>query len=202
MKRPQKIALYAVAVAAAVLAIAVAILTRPDEPAIAGFVYPDPRVISPFNLAAQDGKPFDLESLKGKWTFVYFGYTYCPDVCPTTLQTLAEAQDRLGPKAGKFQVVFISVDPERDTPAQLRSYLSSPAFPKGAVGLTGASAQVAAAAKAYHAFYQKQGSGSGYEVQHGSTVYLMDPKGRFSGVIAFGLTPDEVARQISEKMSG
>ena len=156
----------------------------------------------PFQLIDQDGRPRDQSMLKGKWSAVFFGYTYCPDVCPTTLQTLAEAQDRLGPKAGKFQVVFISVDPERDTPAQLRSYLSSPAFPKGAVGLTGASAQVAAAAKAYHAFYQKQGSGSGYEVQHGSTVYLMDPKGRFSGVIAFGLTPDEVARQISEKMSG
>ena len=156
----------------------------------------------PFHLTDQDGRPRDQSMLKGKWSAVFFGYTYCPDVCPTTLQTLAEAQDRLGPKAGKFQVVFISVDPERDTPAQLRSYLSSPAFPRGAVGLTGTSAQIADVAKAYHAFYQKQGSGSGYEVQHGSTVYLMDPKGRFSGVIAFGLPPDEVARQISEKMSG
>jgi protein SCO1/2 len=156
----------------------------------------------PFHLTDQDGRPRDQSMLKGKWSAVFFGYTYCPDVCPTTLQTLAEAQDRLGPKAGKFQVVFISVDPERDTPAQLRTYLSSPAFPKGAVGLTGTSAQVADVAKAYHAFYQKQGSGSGYEVQHGSTVYLMDPKGSFSGVIAFGLPPDEVARQISEKMSG
>jgi protein SCO1/2 len=156
----------------------------------------------PFQLTDQDGRPRDQSMLKGKWSAVFFGYTYCPDVCPTTLQTLAEAQDRLGPKAGKFQVVFISVDPERDTPAQLRSYLSSSAFPRGAVGLTGTSAQIADVAKAYHAFYQKQGSGSGYEVQHGSTVYLMDPKGRFSSVIAFGLTPDEVARQISEKMSG
>jgi protein SCO1/2 len=163
---------------------------------------PQVAIGGPFKLVDQYGRPQDQSILKGKWSAVFFGYTYCPDVCPTTLQTLAEAQDRLGPKAGKFQVVFISVDPERDTPAQLKTYLSSPAFPKGAIGLTGSAAQVAQAAKAYHAFYQKQGSGQTYEVQHGSAVYLMDPKGRFSGVVAFGLPPDEVARQIAEKMRG
>ena len=141
--------------------------------------------------------------LKGKWSAVFFGYTFCPDVCPTTLQSLAEAQDRLGPKASRFQVVFISVDPQRDTPRQLKTYLSNQAFPKGTIGLTGSQAQVAAVAKAYHAFYQRQGAGPDYEVQHGSAVYLMDPKGRFSGrVLAFGLTPDEMARQVSDAMRG
>ena len=157
----------------------------------------------PFQLLDQDGRPQDQSILKGKWSAVFFGYTFCPDVCPTTLQTLAEAQDRLGPKAARFQVVFISVDPQRDTPRQLKTYLSSQAFPKGAVGLTGSQAQVAAVAKAYHAFYQKQGTGPDYEVQHGSAVYLMNPKGRFSGrVLAFGLTPDEMARQVSDAMRG
>jgi protein SCO1/2 len=168
--------------------------------AICGCARNEVSIGGPFQLVDQDGRPQTQALLKGKWSAVFFGYTFCPDVCPTTLQTLAEAQDRLGPKARRFQVVFISVDPGRDTPRQLKTYLSSPAFPKGAIGLTGSNAQVAAVAKAYHAFYQKQGSGPDYEVQHGSAVYLMDPRGRFSGVVAFGLPPDEVARQISDKM--
>jgi protein SCO1/2 len=163
---------------------------------------PGVQIGGPFHLTDQNGRPRDEAMLKGKWSAVFFGYTYCPDVCPTTLQTLAEAQDKLGTRAGQFQVVFISVDPGRDTPAQLKTYLSSPAFPKGAIGLTGTDAQIAAVAKQYHAFYQKQGSGSDYEVQHGSAVYLMDPQGRFSGVVAFGLAPAEVARQITDKMNG
>jgi protein SCO1/2 len=156
----------------------------------------------PFRLVDQDGRAQDQTLLRGKWSAIFFGYTYCPDVCPTTLQTLAEAQDRLGPKASRFQVVFISVDPQRDTPRQLKLYLSNSAFPKGTVGLTGSPAQVAVAAKAYHAFFQKQGSGTDYEVQHGSAVYLMDPQGRFNRVVAFGLSPDEVAGQIAQAMRG
>ena len=156
----------------------------------------------PFKLVDQDGRARDERLLKGKWSAVFFGYTYCPDVCPTTLQSLAEAQDRLGPKAARLQVVFITVDPERDTPAQLKTYLSGGAFPKGTVGLTGTPVQVAAAAKAYHAFFQKEGTGADYSVQHVSAVYLMDPKGRFNRVVAFGLGPEEIARQISEAMRG
>jgi protein SCO1/2 len=161
-----------------------------------------PKIGGPFQLVDQNGRPRDQSMLKGKWTAVFFGYTFCPDVCPTTLQTLGETQDRLGPKAERFQVVFITVDPERDTPAQLKTYLSSQAFPKGAIGLTGTPAQVAAAAKAYRTYFQKQGTGPDYSVQHVSAVYLMDPKGRFSRVLTFGLTPDEAARQISDAMRG
>jgi len=140
--------------------------------------------------------------LKGKWSAVFFGYTFCPDVCPTTLQSLAEAQDRLGSKAASLQVVFITVDPTRDTPRQLKAYLSSPAFPKGAVGLTGAPAQVAAAAKAYRVFYQNQGAGADYSVEHSSAVYLMDRQGRFDRVIDVSQPPGQIAKQISEAMQG
>ena len=154
----------------------------------------------PFRLVDQNGAARDQSLLKGRWSAVYFGYTFCPDVCPTTLQMLAEAQDRLGPKAARFQVVFISVDPGRDTPRQLKAYLANPAFPKGTIGLTGSPAEVAATAKAYHLFYQKQGAGADYEVQHTSAVYLMNPRGRFDRVVAFGVTPDEAARQISDAM--
>ena len=154
----------------------------------------------PFNLVDQDGKPQTEAMLKGKWTAVFFGFTYCPDVCPTTLQALAQAQDRLGPKAKDLQVLFVSVDPARDSPAQLKAYLSSPVFPKGTRGLTGTPEQVAGAAKAYRAYFQKEGEGADYVVNHSSAIYLMNPKGQFDRVLAYGLTPEEIARQVSEAM--
>jgi protein SCO1/2 len=154
----------------------------------------------PFQLIDQDGRAVDQSLLDGKWTAVYFGFTYCPDLCPTTLQTLAQAQALLGPKAKDFRVAFISVDPGRDTPAQLKTYLSSPVFPRGAVGLTGSPQQIAAVAKAYRAPYEKQGDDKDYVVNHTSIIYLMDPHGRFNRVLAYGLAPGEIARQISAAM--
>jgi len=156
----------------------------------------------PFSLTNQDGARVDQRILKGKWTAVFFGYTFCPDVCPTTLTTLGQAVGQMGPRARDFQVVFVSVDPDRDTPAQLKTYLSSPAFPKGTVGLTGTPAEVAAIAGAYHVYYKKAGGGSNYAVDHTSIVYLMDPKGRFSRPLAFGVAPADLAHQISQAMSG
>lgn len=156
----------------------------------------------PFHLEDQNGAPRDQTMLKGKWSAVFFGYTYCPDVCPTTMQALGDAEQRLGARAARFQVVFISVDPARDTPAQLKTYLSNPVFPKGAIGLTGTPAEVAEAAKAYHVFYQAEGSGKDYAVQHTSAIYLMDPHGRFSQVIDFGKPPAQIAQQVSDAMNG
>lgn len=156
----------------------------------------------PFNLVDVNGKAVDQSVLKGKWTAVFFGFTYCPDVCPTTLQAIAEAQDRLGPKADQLQIIFISVDPERDTPAQLKAYLANEAFPKGTLGLTGSPQQVAAAAKAYRVFYERSGEGSDYLVNHSTATYLMNPQGRFARVLPFGVGPDELVRQISAAMRG
>lgn len=156
----------------------------------------------PFQMTDQNGKRVDESLLKGKWTAVFFGYTFCPEACPTTLTTLAKAQDQLGPKARDLQVVFVSIDPERDTPGQLKTYLSSQSFPKGTVGLTGSAADVAKAAKAYKVFYQKSGTGPDYAMDHSTALYLMDPKGRFDRVIAYGLPPEEVARQIGDAMRG
>jgi len=173
--------------------------TRPADPGSQGGV---PQIGGPFQLVDQDDRPTDQRLLQGKWTAVFFGYTYCPDVCPTTLALLGRVQAMLGPKAADWQVVFISVDPERDTPAQLKTYLSSPVFPRGANGLTGSPAQVAAAAKAYKVFYQKEGSGAAYTVDHTSAIYLMDPQGKFDRVLAEGLTPDDMSHQIFEAMSG
>jgi protein SCO1/2 len=154
----------------------------------------------PFQLVDQDGHPVDQSLLQHKWTAVFFGYTFCPDVCPTTLQTLGVTQQKLGPLAKDFQVVFVSVDPARDTPAKLKSYLSSDAFPKGTIGLTGTPAQVAAVAKAYGVFYAKDGAGPDYAVSHSSAIYLMNPKGQFDSVLAYGMTPDETRDQIARAM--
>jgi len=156
----------------------------------------------PFQLVDQTGKPQTERLLKGKWTVVFFGYTYCPDVCPTTLAALGQAQSILGPKAKDLQVVFVSVDPERDKVQQMAAYLNNDSFPKGTIGLTGTPEQVAAAAKAYRVYYAKDGEGSAYQVNHSSAAYLMDPKGRFARVLAFGIGPDEIARQISDAMAG
>jgi protein SCO1/2 len=155
----------------------------------------------PFQLIDQNGKPVDQSLLKGKWSAVFFGYTYCPDVCPTTMQALAGAEAKLGDKARNLQVVFISVDPERDTPTQLKTYLSTPAFPKDAIGLTGTPAQVAAAAKTYRVYYQKEGQGEGYSLAHSSIVYLMNPAGKFVTALTESQTPSEVATQIGDAMA-
>jgi len=156
----------------------------------------------PFTLVNQDGRPVDQQVLNGKWSVVFFGYTYCPDFCPTTLTTLGKAMDELGPKANDTQVVFITVDPARDTPAALKTYLSSRVFPKHIMGLTGTQAQIAQVAKAYVVYYQKEGSGPGYTMDHSTALYLMDPQGHYRGVIADGLTPDQYAKAISTAMSG
>jgi protein SCO1/2 len=156
----------------------------------------------PFTLVDQDGRAVDQRLLNGKWSVVFFGYTFCPDFCPTTLTTLGRAMTQLGTKAADVQVVFITVDPARDTPAELKSYLSSRVFPRNAIGLTGTPAQVAAAAKGYMVYYQKAGTGPNYTVDHSTALYLMDPKGQFSAVIADGLTPQQEADQITRAMDG
>jgi len=154
----------------------------------------------PFQLIDQDGKAADQTLLEGKWSAVFFGYTYCPDVCPLTLSALGAAQKEMGRRGRDLQTVFITVDPARDTPAQLKSYLSAPVFPRPVTGLTGTPEQIAAAAKVYRAPYSREGEGAGYLMNHPAMLYLMDPNGRFNRIIPDGLPPAEVARQITEAM--
>jgi len=168
----------------------------PKEPAAEGAL----QIGGDFQLVDQDAKPVDQRMLKGKWSAVFFGFTYCPDICPTTLQTLGTAVDQLGPKGKDLQIILISVDPERDTAPKLKAYLASPGFPKGIIGLTGTPDQVKGAAKAYRAYFEKDGTGEAYLVNHTSLIYLMNPDGQFSRVLAYGLSPDENARQILDAM--
>lgn len=155
----------------------------------------------PFHLVDTTGKPRDEHVLDGKWTAVFFGYTNCPDACPTTLFALGQTEKLLGPKAADFQTVFISVDPARDTPAQLGKYLSNDAFARHVTGLTGSPAQVAEAAKAYKVFFQKAGEGADYTVNHSTFTYLMSPKGRFVCVIPYNAPPQQIASQVQKAMA-
>ncbi len=156
----------------------------------------------PFHLTDTSGRRVNDSLLRGKWTAVFFGYTDCPDVCPTTLFNLAQAITALGPKAATVQVVFISIDPARDTPAQLAAFLGNPAFPKGAIGLTGSAADIAAVARAYHVYYRKAGDGPAYTMDHTSIVYLMNPDGVFVKPLTFDAPPTAMAAQISQAMEG
>lgn len=155
-----------------------------------------------FQLVDQDGKRVDERVLKGKWSAVFFGFTYCPDVCPGTLQGLTAAADLLGPKAKDLQIVFISTDPERDTPANVKQWLEAQSPPAGTLGLTGTPQEVAVAAKAYRVVYSKSGEGSDYAINHSTAIYLMDPKGRFVRIMAYGMTPEQMADQIKAAMRG
>ncbi len=160
-----------------------------------------PDVGGPFQLVNQDGQAVDQSMLNGKWSLVFFGFTYCPDFCPTTLTMLDETQKRLGDKAKDVQIVFVSIDPARDTPQAMKDYLSDASFPDGVIGLTGTEAQVAAAAKAYRVFYKKSGEGEGYTMDHSLTIYLMDPDGQFATALTSDLGPERSAQVIERAMA-
>jgi protein SCO1 len=158
-----------------------------------------PRVA--FQLTDQMGKRVDQSVLKGKWTAVFFGYTYCPDFCPLTLQSLEQTQKLMGDKAKDLQIVFISVDPARDKPDVLKAYLESGGMPKGVRGLTGSEAEIAAAAKAFGAAYEKKGSGDAYTMNHTAYVFVMNPEGRYELPLAYGLTPEQSAGILTSAMA-
>ncbi len=192
-----------VAVAVAVIVSTLVIINRPAGGIRQGEVVStgQAQVGGPFQLVNQDGRPVDETLLEGKWSLVFFGFTYCPDFCPTTLAALDATKQRLGDRAKDLQIVFISVDPERDTPQALKDYLSSDGFPRGVIGLTGTPAQIRAAADAYRAFYEKSGAGEDYTMNHSLTVYLMGPDGKFRTAVAEELGPDRSAQIIERAMA-
>lgn len=160
-----------------------------------------PLVGGDFTLVNQDGQTVDQTLLDGKWSLVFFGFTYCPDYCPTTLGVLNAVQQQLGDDAKDLQIVFVSIDPERDTPQMMKDYLSSDGFPKGVIGLTGTPEQVGEAAKAYRVYYQKQGEGEGYTMNHSLTIYLMGPDGKLRSPLTHDLGPDKTVDVIRRVMA-
>src|ERR687896_110078 len=134
----------------------------------------------PFSLIDHTGKRLTEKDFRGRHLLVFFGFTFCPDVCPAGLQVMAAALDRLGAKAERVTPLFITIDPERDTSEQLAQYVKS--FHPRLVGLTGTPAEIQSAASAYRVFHKKvrdEKSASGYTMEHTSIIYLMDPAGEF-----------------------
>lgn len=155
----------------------------------------------PFSLRNGDGKIVTDEDFRGKFMLVYFGYTFCPDVCPTTLTHVADAMDRLGDEASKINPIFITIDPRRDTPAMMKQYTS--AFSPRLIGLTGTPVQIAAVAKEYHVYYAEHRTGSGsddYSMDHSSVLYLMGPDGTLVTLFRSEDTGEKLAASISKFM--
>ena len=151
-----------------------------------------------FALAGHDGKPRTLADFHGKVVVLFFGYTQCPDVCPTTLSELAEAMKRLGPDAERVQVLFATVDPERDTPELLAQYV--PAFNPSFLGLTGDAEATARTAKEFRIMYQKQpGRNPGaYTMDHSAGTFVFDPQGRLRLYVSYGQGPEVFVHDIRE----
>ncbi len=156
--------------------VAASFFGREQAPAVA--------IGGPFRLMSQDGEILDSERLKGKPYGVFFGFTRCPEICPTTMMDMSALLNELGDKAKDFHLYFVSVDPERDTPAVLRDFLGS--FEPKVTGLTGTPEEIAAIAKSFRVYYRKVPlEGGGYTMDHTAMVYLMDGEGRFAGVIPY-----------------
>ncbi len=165
-------------------------LLQPPAPLPAltsGAALPAPRPLTPFTLTDHHGQPFDLVRFKGAWTLLFFGYTYCPDVCPTTLATLNSVVKKIadaGPQRIPIHVVFVSVDPQRDTVQRLAEYV--PYFNKDFIGVTGTVAQLDAFTAQLNILHMRGATtaNGGYTVDHTASILLIDPQARFSAVFS------------------
>lgn len=150
----------------------------------------------PFKLIGTDGQEVTESALKGKYSLFFFGFTFCPDACPTALNTFSLVLGKLGPDADKVQPVFVSIDPARDTPAVLKEYLSS--FDPRIMGLTGTPEAIAETAKSFRVYYAKQGEGEFYLMDHSTAIIVMNPDYEYAGVLAGNMQPDEMVVRLKE----
>ena len=154
-----------------------------------------PRIGGHFALTTADGRDVTDDTFRGKWLIVYFGYTFCPDACPTALNEIGRALYGLGELADQVQPLFITVDPTRDTAQVLSDYLKS--FDPRIVGLRGTPEQIEAAAKQYHVYYRPRRLGDGqYAVDHSSYIYVMSPEGEFVRLLTGDLPGHKLAGEL------
>jgi protein SCO1/2 len=155
-----------------------------------------------FTLTDHTGKPRTMADFRGRAVVMFFGYTQCPDVCPTTMTGMTEAMKLLGEESKKVQVLFVTVDPERDTPQLLAQYV--PAFHPSFIGLYGDPQTIAKTAQAFRVFYQKQpGSTPGtYTVDHTAGSYVFDPQGRLRLYVKHGEKPELIAGDLKQLLAG
>ena len=162
----------------------------------------DPGIGGPFKLTDDTGKLRTDQDFRGKIMLVEFGYTFCPDICPLGLQLFADVMDKLGPDADKVQPIFITVDPARDTPQQLRTYVTH--FSPKIVGLTGSQQDIATVAREYRVYYKlgaDHATNPNYSVDHSAILYMMDQKGRFIGHFTDETPADKVVAAIRSHLS-
>lgn len=160
----------------------------------------EPLVGGPFEMINQKGETVTEADFRGRHTLIFFGFTYCPDVCPLTLEIIGAAMDELGPIADQVQPVFVSVDPERDTPEIIADYLSY--FGDNFVGLTGTADQVAHMLSVYRVYAAKTGdvTSEDYLMDHSTIVYLMGPDGSFMTHFSQIVSPQDLADQIRKNL--
>lgn len=195
--RQRVLILVLLVMAAVSAAIAAALVARSDRGTGRSAGIGEVQLGGPLDLVHHSGRRFGEAELVGKYRLVYFGYTYCPDMCPLGLLTMSEALDRLPPElAQKVQPIFVSVDPERDTPAVLADYVAS--FHPRLIGLTGTVAEIEAVKKAWRVYARKseEKRGEDYLVDHSTFTYLMGPDGRYLAHFGHGTSPEQMAERI------
>ena len=166
-----------------------------------GAVLPNATVGGPFQLVDHHGNAVTERNYLGKPTLVFFGFTYCPDICPTTLLELTNRLKELGPEADRLNVLFVTVDPARDTPQQLALYLSS--FDPRITGLSGTEENIAAAIKAYRVYARKVPTeDGGYTMDHTAIIYMMDKRGRFVGPMNYQESEAAVRTKLRRLLDG
>ncbi|SFJ27741.1 SCO family protein [Albimonas pacifica] len=197
MTRLQKGLWAAVAVAALGAGGLAVTVSRAPEVATSGAS----SVAAEFELTGHDGVVRTEEDFRGKWTLVFFGFTNCPDICPTTLAEIAQVMDDLGPQAGAVQPLFISVDSDRDTPMELAEYV--PQFHPSILGLAGTPEQIEAAAASFKIFYERvpeEAAPDGYTMGHASQVFLFDPDGGFVRLYGNGTPAPEITADLRARI--
>lgn len=188
-----------VVLAIVVVVAAVILLNRSQEPSYAynGGVFSPPAAAPPLDLTDANGNPFTLDQLKGDVTLIYFGYTTCPDVCPTTLTDFQAVKDDLGPDADRVKFLLVTLDPERDTAAKLKEYLAF--FDPDFIGLRGDEAQTAQFTKDYGITVKRveyPDSATKYLLDHTALVYVIDPEGRLLLTYPYGTDPALIAQDV------
>lgn len=167
-------------------------------PQLHGIQLQSPREADNFTLTASTGEELSLSDLRGKYVVIFFGYTYCPDVCPTTMLDLQKMVKTLGPDRAKdVQIVMVSVDPERDTPEQLSTYVNY--FDPSFIGLTGTVEDIQPVASQFGIYFEKQAGSdnTNYLVDHTAAVTLIDPKGYVRMIFTYGTTGEDMASDIA-----
>ena len=184
----------------AVLVICGMLLYQLYQRSVAGGVSGEALIGGPFELTDQTGAQVTDQTFKGKLMLIYFGYTFCPDACPTALGVMSQALDKLDVSADRVAPIFITVDPERDTQAVMKDYVGN--FHPRMVGLTGTPEQIAKVAKAYRVFYQKAPgtTPSDYMMDHTLLIYLMDGDGKYLTHFGPDATPEQIAEEVRKHL--